>query len=244
MPNNSSSKKTKTIRMDKKQFAIMMFLTPAFAAVVSVLLVLMVFMPFTKTNSTPVEVPTLGSVAKEDSEEEKTVETESTTPAENTEIIVKTEIPATNTKVEEKKSTNTTTTKKTSSNKATNNTSKTTTTTKTSTNTSTNNQSTQNPTTPSAKEVCEARTDGPKTHIVVIKVPAYDYDWILDIHGIENPLVYYEKRVSDTPAKMVYNNNTCTPVETSDFKRVEDEILAEGDLEKYGVTNKTYDIWK
>ena len=75
MPKNSSKKRDqrKTIRMDKKQFAIMMFLTPAFAATVSVLLVLSVFMPLQMPKSdNSIEVPVLGGETEESAPTEDT----------------------------------------------------------------------------------------------------------------------------------------------------------------------------
>lgn len=260
MPKNSSSKKDtrKTIRMDKKQFAIMMFLTPAFAAIVSVLLVLAVFIPLQtpKSNNSPIEVPTLGGEVVEEttvSTEEAPVSSEET-PAET---IVTTEIPAMNSIIEEKTSANgtKTTTKKTtntstqsktstaknSSSKTSSTTSKPTTTTPTSsTNTQTN---TVKPTTPSAKELCEARTDGPKTHIVVSLIPAFDLDRIYEFFGIENPVAYYKKLVKEDGAKMVYKNNSCVP-STEGFTLVEEEFLEEKDLATYGVQAKNYDFWQ
>ena len=259
MPKNSSSKKDtrKTIRMDKKQFAIMMFLTPAFAAIVSVLLVLTVFMPLQipKSNESSLEVPALGGEAVEETPI-PTEETPTSTEETPAETIVTTEIPAMNSVVEEKTSANgtKTTTKKTSntsnqtkssttktsSQKASTTTQKPATTTQTTTNTST---TTPKPTTPSPKEVCEARTDGPKTHIVVSLIPARDFGWIYEFFEIENPVVNYQKWTKEDGAKMIYKNNACVP-STDGFTLVEEEILEEKDLATYGVQAKNYDFWQ
>lgn len=249
MPKNSSSKsrKTKTIRMDKKQFAIMMFLTPAFAAVVSVLLVLMVFVPFTKTtsNNSTLEVPTLGNTTEETTENVETTPVETETPVETTaepgDIIVQTEIPATKTKIVEKKSTNTTTTTKTSTNKSTTNTNSSK---NTSTKTDEKKTEEKKETTPSAKDVCEARTDGPKTHIIVSLLNHYDQVMFKDILELEDPVVLYKKYTSNTPVKMVYKNNSCIPTQTNDFELVENEVLETKDLASYKIEAKSYEIWQ
>lgn len=225
---------SKTIRMDRKQFAIMMLLTPTFAAIVTVLLTFAFLVPLQtqKTNS-PLEVPALG---EEIEEETKAEEAET-----KTETTVTTKIPAANTKVEEKKTTTiqtnaAKTSAKTSTTKTTNTTKK----------TEKSTETKKDVTSPVEKEICEARTDGPTTQIVVKLLNSYDRSLFNDLLGYEDSVVDYEKWVAKdgAHAKMVYDGKNCNPERTSDFERVEDKILETKDLAVYKIEAKTYTIWQ
>jgi len=219
--------------MDRKQFAIMMLLTPTFAAIVTVLLTFAFLVPLqTKQTDSPLEVPALG---EEIEEETKTEEAET-----KVETIVTTKIPAANTKVEEKKTTTQTNTAKTSAKTST---TKTTNTAKTAEKTT---ETKKNVTSPVEKELCEARTDGPTTQIIVKLLNSYDRSLFNDLLGYEDSVVDYEKWVAKdgAHAKMVYDGNNCNPERTSDFERVEDKILETKDLAVYKIEAKTYTIWQ
>ena len=220
--------------MNKKQFLAMSFLTPVFAAFVAVFVMSAILTPW-QQKSESVEVPTLGNVKTEETTEENNVETKVETfitTDETAESVsnapAKTEITSKNTNNTSKTTSNTTKNQKTTS-KNTN-----------STKTSTTNKTT----TKSAKELCEARTDGPIAFVLVHflepqQIERYQ-DW-----GIENPVVSYEKYVSASGEhfKMVYQNGSCNP-DWTDRKKAIDDILEEDELTAYGITGDTdYSKW-
>ena len=248
MPKNSANQSTqrKTVRMDRKQFMVMMFLTPAFAAIVSVLLVLSVLLPLMTAKNQSLEIPSLGGETEEvETKEENKVTPEGSSDQateEPSEVIIKTEIPATNTKVEEKKATKTTT-----STKSTKNASTKTTTTKTTTNTTNTSAQTPKETAPSEKELCEARTDGPTTYIKVHFFNNLEKATVKVFSEVEDPVVDYEKWVAKdgTHAKMVYDGKNCIPSKTSDFEKIDDLILETKDFETYNITKtESYEVWQ
>lgn len=225
---------SKTIRMDRKQFAIMMLLTPTFAAIVTVLLTFAFLVPLqTKQTDSPLEVPALGEEIEEETKAEE-AETEA-------EAIVTTKTPAANTKVEEKKTTTTKTdTAKTSAKTST------TKTTNTAKKTEKVTETKKDVTSPIKKELCEVRTDGPTTQIIVKLLNSYDRSLFNDLLGYEDSIVDYEKWVAKdgVHAKMVYDGKNCNPERTGDFEKVEDKILETKDLTTYKIEAKTYTIWQ
>lgn len=250
MPKNHSNKRDqrKTIRMDKKQFAIMMFLTPTFAAIVSVVLVLSVFMPLQipKVNDSSIEVPVLGG------EVEKTEPTVvDGTPVET---VVTTEIPATNTQIEEKtatdgtktttqkttKTTSNTSTKSNSSASKTSSTKTNTTTKNTSTTSNTSNNTSKKEVKKSDKEICEETLETAKTRIAVTLLDEADIE--VYSNWYEKPIVSYYKYTVREGAHKSWENGTCG--HTKEYDYTEHAILEENELSTYGVEAKTYTIWQ
>ena len=261
MVNNKSSSR-KTIRIDKQLFIFMTILTPVFASIVAIVLVLAVFFPLIGKNQ--LEVPILGGieeVADGSSKEITLIENQDTTtteqptttePSKNNpseEIIIKTEIPALSTKIEEK-----TTLKSFNNSQKTQKSTKNAPATQNLSTENLNSQSTKGSTSPeslkpvekSAKELCEEKINPYTTLIKVDFFTPIEVPIVALFSGIENPVASYEKYIlkSGATAKMIYKNNSCNPSEEN-FEKIDDKILTEEELGTYGITAKTsYFDWR
>ena len=214
----SGNSSKKTIRMSKVQFFFMMLVTPIFAAYTAIFSLVAIESWFDK-NDTKIEVPVLGAVEEEVVEE---------APVEKKQEEKKEEVKPTETKTDSKPSETKTATKQTTTKKAT--------TKKTETKTVEK----------SAKEICEARTDGPTTRITVKFLKEADKEIAAATTEKEDPIVSYKKEVvkNGQKAKMVYKNNQCVP-STDNLETVEDTYLEKIDLNAYDILRVTdYQIWQ
>lgn len=244
---SSSEPTRKTIRLDKKVFFIMVIVTPIFAAYTAVLTLTLIMQPW-KDNS-PIQVPVLGDVAEEKTEEK--VEEKEETPVETPTETKEEEKP------EEKTQESANLVKKSISfiqnktqqtqNKTTNNTqNKTTQPTETRTEVKTEEKKEEKPAEPSAKELCEARTDGPKRLIKAHFLLDWEKEFYRNL-GWENPVVDYDEYIftNNGNAKMVYVNNACVPSKDGLIRDEEKSaILEEDQLATFGITaKKDYETW-
>lgn len=251
---SKSSSTRKTIRLDKKQFLIMMVITPFFAAYVSILTMMAIFQPWKANTTEPIEVPVLGDV-EDKTETEKTIVI---TEVVEKEVEKKVESSATATAIQNslfiqpkniKQSTTPSETKSTQSKK---------TETKTSEPAKTEKPKEEKKAeTPAekpaeksaeeiAKEACEATPSNYTTYITVHFFDIFERIYLKAL-GIEkeNPVVDYKKYVvkNGETAKMIYQNGVCAPSK-ADLELVDDPILEDTDLETYNINAKTdYEIW-
>ena len=245
----------KTIRMNKKQFFVMMIVTPFFAAYTAVLTFMLILQPW-KSETPVIEVPILGEV--EDKTDEKTEEnTEETQteevakqeeqpveeqkpveqPAEQKPVTVnaiqKSLIvqPKTTQKTEQPKKTEVKTEPKQVEKPV--------------------EKPAEKPAEKSAeeiaKETCEATKSEYKTFISVHFFDIFE-QFYLKALGVEkeNPVVDYKKFVvkNGETAEMIYENKTCKPSKAN-LELIDDLILDNTELEQFGISAKSdYEIWQ
>lgn len=252
----SASAERKTIRLDKKVFFVMMLVTPIFAAYAAVLTLVAIMQPW-KDNS-PLQVPVLGGVIEEETEEkaeekpeEVAEEKEEEKPVEEEKKEEPAQAPQNNIVSKsinfiQNRATTTTNTQKQTATPVKNETkAPEQTETKQAEKTETKAEEKPVETKPSEAELCAARTDGPKTYIRVRYLTSEGLDPIMALFsGKENPVVdYFEATAPSGHATMVWNGSACVP-STDGLTVVEDSILDESELESHNITTKSnYEVW-
>ncbi|MBP5512429.1 hypothetical protein J6X90_03515 [Candidatus Saccharibacteria bacterium] len=211
----------KTIRLNKKVFFAMMVITPFFAAFTTAFIFMLIFSPFKTT--APLEVPTLGGVVEEATEEPVKTEVSKEEPVtetpkeEVTEVVTETKAlmvtqaqsitqkPAEQPVKVETKPIEKTTEK-------------------------------------IEKAACEARTDGPKILVEVSFLNPIDYISAILSDREDAVALYTRSKVKDGKnAKMVYQYGSCMPSE-EDLVVIDFEYLDQDTLDKYHISSD-YKSW-
>lgn len=238
----------KTIRMDKKQFFVMMIVTPFFAAYTAVLTFMLILQPW-KSETPVIEVPILGEV-EDKSDEKAEEETQTEEVAKQEEQPVKEQKPVEQPAEQKTVTVNAIqkslivqpkTTQKTEQPKK--------------TEVKTEPKQVEKPvekpaeksTEEIAKETCEATKSEYRTFISVHFFDIFE-QFYLKALGVEkeNPVVDYKKFVvrNGETAEMVYENKTCKPSKAN-LELIDDLILDNTELEQFGISAKSdYEIWQ
>ncbi len=215
----------------------MMVVTPIFAAYTAVFSMITVDSWMSKDKK-DIEVPILGNINDEDAKEEnnKKKSEENLPNNENNkqkeQAKETTPVESTSQKQEVKKSTNQTT--KTSVKTSQKSTPK-----------ATEKKQEAKPDIKSAKEICEARTEGPTTLIKVHFLSYIEKFPLIEFLNMEDPAAdYYKYAVKDNKnAKMVYINNSCVPSKDN-LVLIEEKTLETSELSTYHITAKSdYESW-
>lgn len=229
----------KTIRMNKKQFFVMMIVTPFFAAYTAVLTFMLILQPW-KSETPVIEVPILGEVEdKSDKKTEEETQTEEVAkqekqPVEEQKTVTVNAIqkslivqPKTTQKTEQPKKTEVKTEPKQVEKPV--------------------EKPAEKSTEEIAKETCEATKSEYRTFISVHFFDIFE-QFYLKALGVEkeNPVVDYKKFVvrNGETAEMVYENKTCKPSKAN-LELIDDLILDNTELEQFGISAKSdYEIWQ
>lgn len=238
----------KTIRMDKKQFFVMMIVTPFFAAYTAVLTFMLILQPW-KSETPVIEVPILGEVEdKSDEKAEEETQTEEVAKQEEQPVKEQKPVeqpaeqkPVTVNAIQKSLIVQPKTTQKTEQPKK--------------TEVKTEPKQVEKPvekpaeksTEEIAKETCEATKSEYRTFISVHFFDIFE-QFYLKALGVEkeNPVVDYKKFVvrNGETAEMVYENKTCKPSKAN-LELIDDLILDNTELEQFGISAKSdYEIWQ
>lgn len=234
--------------MDKKQFFVMMIVTPFFAAYTAVLTFMLILQPW-KSETPVIEVPILGEV-EDKSDEKAEEETQTEEVAKQEEQPVKEQKPVEQPAEQKTVTVNAIqkslivqpkTTQKTEQPKK--------------TEVKTEPKQVEKPvekpaeksTEEIAKETCEATKSEYRTFISVHFFDIFE-QFYLKALGVEkeNPVVDYKKFVvrNGETAEMVYENKTCKPSKAN-LELIDDLILDNTELEQFGISAKSdYEIWQ
>lgn len=229
--------------MNKKQFFVMMIVTPFFAAYTAVLTFMLILRPW-KSETPVIEVPILGEV--EDKSDKKTEEeTQTEEVAKQEEQPVEEQKPVTVNAIQKSLIVQPKTTQKTEQPKK--------------TEVKTEPKQVEKPVEKPAekpaeksaeeiaKETCEATKSEYKTFISVHFFDIFE-QFYLKALGVEkeNPVVDYKKFVvrNGETARMVYENKTCKPSKAN-LELIDDLILDNTEIEQFGISAKSdYEIWQ